>query len=280
MSPIINYKNKTVVVTGAATGVGAALIEKLRTAGAERIIAVDIKPCNGPADEFVLADLSDPAAIDDAVWRLPDQIDVLINNAGVAATQEIPVVMGVNVLAPRKLISVLQHRMQRGSAIVVTASAAGGGFSERLAQILELLAIENWGGALDWVHAHPELTQNSYGFSKECAQVLTLLYSTPLSKRGIRLNSVCPALIDTPLITDFKASMGEPILDWMTSQSGGRKAAPDEIADALAFLGSDAASYINGTNLVVDNGFSASIVTNQIDYSGMPALDQLTNDAR
>jgi NAD(P)-dependent dehydrogenase (short-subunit alcohol dehydrogenase family) len=104
-----------------------------------------------------------------------------------------------------------------------------------------------------------------------------LLQAAPLSKHGIRLNSVCPALIDTPLITDFKTSMGEPILEWMTSQSGGRKAAPGEIADALAFLGSDAASYINGTNLIVDNGFTASILTNQIDYSSMPALDGLTN---
>jgi NAD(P)-dependent dehydrogenase (short-subunit alcohol dehydrogenase family) len=277
MSPIINYKNKTVVVTGAATGVGAALIEKLRGADAERIIAVDIKPCDGPADDFILADLSDPSAIDDAVWRLPERIDVLISNAGVAATQSIPVVMGVNVLAPRKLISVLQHRMPSGGAVVITASTAGGGFMERLTPILELLAIEDWSRALDWVHAHPELTQNSYGFSKECAQVLALMFAAPLSKRGIRLNSVCPGLIDTPLMTDFKASMGEPILDWMTSQSGGRKAAPTEIADALAFLGSDAASYINGTNLLVDNGFSASILTNQADYSAMPALDGSTS---
>jgi NAD(P)-dependent dehydrogenase (short-subunit alcohol dehydrogenase family) len=277
MSPIINYENKTVVVTGAATGVGAALIEKLRGAGAERIVAVDVKPCNGPVDDVVLADLSDPSAIDDAIRRLPLRIDVLISNAGVAATQSLPVVMGVNVLAPRRLISGLQDRMEPGSAVVITASTAGGGFMERLGQIVELLAIEDWNRALDWVHAHPELTQNSYGFSKECAQVLTLLFAAPLSKRGIRLNSVCPALIDTPLMIDFKESMGEPILDWMTSESGGRKATPGEIADALAFLGSDAASYINGTNLLVDNGFSASILTNQADYSTMPALDGLTN---
>jgi NAD(P)-dependent dehydrogenase (short-subunit alcohol dehydrogenase family) len=81
------------------------------------------------------------------------------------------------------------------------------------------------------------------------------------------------------LIADFETSMGKPILDWMISQSGGRKATPREVADALAFLGSDAASYINGTNLLVDNGFSAAITTNQIDYSGMPAVDALTNSS-
>lgn len=277
MPPIINYQNKTVVVTGAATGVGAALVDRLRAAHAERIIALDIKPCNGPVHEFILADLSDPFAIDDAIRRLPENIHVLFNNAGVAATLPLPIVIGVNVLAPRRLIAGLHQRMPPGSAIINTASTAGGGFMERLAQILELLAIDDWCQSLDWVEAHPGLTQNPYGFSKECAQVLTLLKAAPLAKRGIRINSVCPGLIDTPLIAEFQTSMGAPILDWMTSQSGGRKAAPGEIADALAFLGSDAASYINGTNLLIDNGFSAAITTNQIDYSTMPAVDALTN---
>jgi len=279
MAPIIDYENKTVVVTGAATGVGAALVDRLRAAHAERIIALDIKPCSGPIDQFILADLSDPFAIDDAIRRLPESIDVLFNNAGVAATVPLPVVIGVNVLAPRRLIAGLHQRMPPGSAIVNTASTAGGGFMERMAQIVELLAIDDWSESLEWVGAHPEFTQNVYGFSKECAQVLTLLQSAPLAKRGIRINSVCPGLIDTPLIADFQTSMGAPILDWMTSQSGGRKGAPGEIADALAFLGSDAASYINGTNLLIDNGFSAAITTNQIDYSSMPAVDALTNSS-
>src|ERR1700744_560729 len=222
MPPIINYENKTVVVTGAATGVGAALVDRLRAANAEQIVALDIKPCNGPADEFISADLSDPVAIDDAIHRLPDSIDVLFNNAGVAATLPLRVVIGVNVLAPRRLIAGLHHRMPPGSAIVNTASTAGGGFMERMPQILELLAIDDWKQALDWVEAHPGLTQNAYGFSKECAQVLTLLQATPLAQHGIRINSVCPGLIDTPLIADCQTSMGTPILDWMTSPSGGR----------------------------------------------------------
>src|SRR5581483_3962431 len=276
MPPIINYENKTVVVTGAATGVGAALVDRLRAANAEHIIALDVKPCNGPVDQFITADLSDPAAIDDAIHRLPDSIDVLFNNAGVAATLPLRVVMGVNVLAPRRLIASLHQRMPPGTAIVNTASTAGGGFMERMAQILELLAIDDWRQALDWVEAHPGLTQNAYGFSKECAQVLTLLQATPLAEHGIRINSVCPGMIDTPLVADFEITMGTPIIDWMVSQSGGRKAAPTEVADALAFLGSDAASYINGTNLLIDNGFSAAVTTTQIDYSSMPAVDALT----
>ncbi|MFY1620958.1 SDR family oxidoreductase [Micromonospora sp. WMMD736] len=277
MSPIIDYQHKTVVITGAATGVGAALIKRLRSAGVARIVGLDIKPA--AVDDYIAVDLSDRDAVEKALGRLPDSIDVLFNNAGVAATLPLAVVMGVNVLAPRKLIAGLQDRMAPGSAVVNTASTAGGGFMERLAPILELLDIEDWMEALTWVEAHPELTNNPYGFSKECAQVLTLQLARPLGRRGIRINSVCPGLIDTPLITDFEKSQGASILDWMTSQSGGRKATPDEVADAIAFLGSPAASYINGTNLLVDNGFSAAIVTNQIDYSALPPVDALMNSS-
>jgi len=277
MTQIIDYSHKTVLVSGASTGVGAALVGRLRAAHAERIIALDIKPCGGDVDEFYLTDLSDPKAIDEAVKKLPEQIDVLLYNAGVAATLPTPTVMGVNVLAPRKLITTLSPRMPTGGAVVITASTAGGGYLQRIGNILELLAIDDWQESIDWVAAHPEFTNNPYGFSKECAQVLTLLQATPLAALGIRINSVCPGLIETPLIADFEESMGRAMLDWMVSQSGGRMATPREVADAIAFLGSDAASYVNGTNLSIDNGFSAAIITNQIDYSAMPAPDALLN---
>ena len=277
MPPIVNYQNKTVVVTGAATGVGAALVELLREAGAPRIIALDIKKCDGPADQTILVDLADPSAIDQALSGLPERIDVLFNNAGVAATMPIETVMAVNVLAPKKLIAGLQQRMPKGSAVVNTASTAGGGYPERLSEIQELLAIDDWNAALRWIGERPALTNNPYGFSKECAQVLTLQLSKPLGDRGIRINSACPGIIETPLLTDFKASMGEPIIDWMVSQSGGRRATPSEVASVLTFLGSDAARYVSGTNMLVDNGFTAAILTNQADYSTMPIVEPLLN---
>ncbi|HEY0229084.1 MAG TPA: SDR family oxidoreductase [Mycobacterium sp.] len=276
-SPIVNYHNKVAVVTGAATGVGAALVEQLRTAGAAHIVALDIKPCTGPVDQTIPVDLADPLAIDEAISRLPDTIDVLFNNAGVAATMPTEIVLAVNVLAPKRLITGLQHRMPPGSAVVNTASTAGGGYPERLADIQTLLGIDDWQAALAWVRQRPHLTNNPYGFSKECAQVLTLQWSTPLGRRGIRINSVCPGIIDTPLLTDFNATMGGPIIDWMVSQSGGRRAAPAEVASVLAFLGCDAARYVSGTNVLVDNGFTAALLTSQIDYTTMPSVDGLLN---
>jgi NAD(P)-dependent dehydrogenase (short-subunit alcohol dehydrogenase family) len=277
MSSLINYDNKVVVVTGAATGVGAALVEQLRAAGAGRIIALDIKRCSGPVDQTIPVDLSDPLAIDEALSRLPDSIDALFNNAGVAATLPTDIVIAVNVLAPKKLIAGLHQRMPEGSAVVNTASTAGCGYVERLSDIQELLAIDDWHAALRWVRERPRLTNNPYGFSKECAQVLTMQLAKPLGDRGIRINSACPGIIDTPLLSDFQTSMGEPIIDWMVSQCGGRRAAPSEVAGVLAFLGSDAARYVSGTNVLVDNGFTAAILTNQVDYSAMPTVDSLLN---
>lgn len=277
MPPVINYENKTVVVTGAATGVGAALVEQLCAAGSARIIALDVKDCTGPVDQTILVDLADPVAIDESLGGLPERIDVLFNNAGVAATLPTATVMAVNVFAPKRLIAGLLPRMPAGSAVVNTASTAGGGYVEHLAEIQELLAIDDWNAALKWIAEHPALTINSYGFSKECAQVLTLQLAKPLSDLGIRINSACPGIIETPLLSEFKASMGEPIIDWMVDQSGGRRAAPSEVASVLAFLGSDAARYVSGTNMIVDNGFTAAILTNQADYSTMPTVDSLLN---
>src|SRR5436309_1326876 len=127
MPSIVNYENKSVVVTGAATGVGAALVELLWDAGAARIIALDIKSCDGPVDQTILVDLADPLAIDQALSGLPERIDALFNNAGVAATMPTEIVMAVNVFAPRRIIAGLQQRMPKGSAVVNTASTAGGG---------------------------------------------------------------------------------------------------------------------------------------------------------
>lgn len=124
---------------------------------------------------------------------------------------------------------------------------------------------------------HPSLTNNPYGFSKECAQVLTLQLSKPLGDRGIRIDSACPSIIETPVLADFKTSMGEPIIDWMVCQSGGRHGAASEVASVLAFLGSDAARYVTRIHMLVDNGFTAAILTGQADYSTMPTVHSLLN---
>ena len=85
--------------------------------------------------------------------------------------------------------------------------------------------------------------------------------------KGVRTNSVCPAPIDTPLLNDFKATIGQNLLDFATDNGTGKAMTPREVAMPLAFLGSDAAIYINGHDLVADGGFTANMTTGQVDFS-------------
>jgi NAD(P)-dependent dehydrogenase (short-subunit alcohol dehydrogenase family) len=264
-----SYEGKHAVVTGAASGVGAELVELLRSLGADRITAIDRQACAGPVDAFVEADLSDPGSIDGAVDAVTSPVDALFNNAGVAATVAPDVVMAVNALAVRRLTFGLLPKIPVGGAIVVTASTGGGGYAAHLDGLLQLVAMGGWDEAQRWIAEHPEDSADVYAYSKEYAQVFTMWASKATIQHGVRLNSVCPGVIETPLLADFKATMSEPVLDWMVAQGNGQRATPAQIAGALAFLGSDAASYVNGTNLIADGGFSGAMATQQVDFAGL-----------
>ena len=68
---------------------------------------------------------------------------------------------------------------------------------------------------------------------------------------------------------DFRATITDKIIDWNISESNGRPVTPREVATVLAFLGSDAAAYVNGVNLLVDAGFTAAMTTGQVDFSAL-----------
>jgi NAD(P)-dependent dehydrogenase (short-subunit alcohol dehydrogenase family) len=270
-SPYI-YANRRVVVTGGATGVGAALIELLAELGVAHVTVVDVKAPTGPHDTFVEADLSDEVAVRDVLRGVDGPVHALFNNAGVADTQPERTVLSVNYLALRTLSEGLLDRIPDGGAIVNTASTAGGQWPERVGPINELLdiGIDDWGASLDWIEAHlPDLAQAPYFFSKELVQVYTMRSSRPTIRHGVRTNAVCPSPIDTPLLSDFRATMTDKVIDWNVTETNGRLVTPREVATVLAFLGSDAASYVNGVNLNVDAGFNAALATGQCDFAGL-----------
>ncbi|WP_018501354.1 SDR family oxidoreductase [Parafrankia discariae] len=90
-----------------------------------------------------------------------------------------------------------------------------------------------------------------------------------MSRAGLRINSVCPGPISTPLLADFKVTMTEPVLDWAVAQGNGRPATAAEIAGILAFLGLTASSYLNGVNITADAGLQAALLTDQADLSAL-----------
>lgn len=265
-----SYAGKRVVVTGAATGVGAALVEVLEELDVEHVTVLDVKPPTGPHDRYLEIDLSDEAAVDAAVRNITGPVDALFNNAGVADTSPPRTVIGVNYLALRRLSEGLLDRIPDGGAIVNTASTAGGQWATHLEQINTVLDLGSWNDVLDWTDAHlGELGVQPYFFSKELVQVWTLRSSRPTIRRGVRTNSVCPSPIDTPLLKDFRETMSDKIIDWNISETNGRAVSAREVATVLAFLGSDAAAYVNGVNLLVDAGFTAAMTTGQVDFAAL-----------
>lgn len=264
------YTDKRVVVTGAATGVGAALLDVLAELDVADVTVLDVKAPTGPHTTFLATDLGDEAAVRAAVEAISGPVHALFNNAGVADTQPPPTVFAVNFLALRTLSEGLLGRIPEGGAIVNTASTAGGQWPERVAKINEVIDIADWDEALAWYDdAMPTLAQAPYFFSKECVQVYTMRTSRPTIRRGVRTNSVCPSPIETPLLADFRATMTDKIIDWNISETNGRTVTPREVALVLAFLGSEAAAYVNGVNLVVDAGFTAAMTTGQVDFAAI-----------
>lgn len=265
----LSYQDKHVVITGAATGVGAAMLNVLQSLGAPRVTVLDVKSPTGPHDTYLQVDLGDEAAVDAAIAKIDGPIDVLFNNAAVNSTAGVRTTIAVNYLSLRRLSEQLLDKIPSGGAIINTASIAGGQWPSHLAQINELLDIDGWDAALDWVEAHTDLFNDAYPFSKEIVQVWTMRSSRATAKRGVRTNSVCPAPIDTPLLDDFRITMTDALIDWNIAQAAGTVMTPAEVAWPLAFMGSPAASYINGLNMVADGGFGAAMTTGQVDFSAI-----------
>jgi NAD(P)-dependent dehydrogenase (short-subunit alcohol dehydrogenase family) len=269
MTNPFSYENKRVVVTGGATGVGAGLLDVLAEQGAAHVTVLDLKEPTGPHTTFMQCDLSDEVAVTAAVAAIDGPVNVLFNNAGVADTMPPATVISVNYLALRTLSEGLLPKMPEGGAIVNTASTAGGQWPSRIDMINEVLDLGgNWESTLAWLDSH-DIGTAPYFFSKELVQVYTMRSSRPTQQRGVRTNSVCPSPIDTPLLKDFRETMTDKLIDWNIEQGNGRPVTPREVGLVLAFLGSDAAAYVNGVNLLVDAGFTAAMTTGQVDFAAI-----------
>ncbi len=272
MTHPFSYRDRRVVVTGGASGVGAALLDVLAEVDAGHVTVLDVRAPSGPHDAFVEVDLGNEDAVRAAAAGITGPVHALFNNAGVADTQPPATVLRVNYLALRELSEQLLDRMDDGAAIVNTASIAGNLWRKRAEPInalLDLGVTDGWGPALEWFGANAaDLKQGPYNFTKEVVEVWTMRSSRPTIRQGVRTNSVCPGPVDTPLLPDFRKTTSDAIVDWNIREMRGVPVTPREVATALAFLGSPAATYVNGVNLDVDGGFNAAMATGQLDMSG------------
>lgn len=251
------YAGRRVVVTGCASGIGAAVARALVGTGAE-VSGLDRREPDFDVGTYVPVDLGDPRSIDAAVAGLGDRVDALFSCAGLSPTLPGLDVLRVNFLGTRHLTRRIVERMGQGGAIVSTSSNGGLRWRDRLPELIELLEAESFEAGLAWIEPRIAGIANAYSFGKEALTVWTMRESARLIGRGIRINCTSPGAVETPMLADIARHVPAQAIDAVTAPIG-RRSPPEEQAWPLLFLNSDAASYINGVDLPVDGGFAATV---------------------
>ncbi len=255
------------IVTGAASGMGAATVAMLAELGAE-IHALDVRPIDGPVARAYDCDCGDPDAIDRTMSLIGEPVHALFNVAGVPQTHAPLRVLGVNFLGLRHVTETVLPLMPNGAAIAHVASLAGAGWQTHLAEIDQLLATSDFASGLAWGEAHLAEHGDPYFFSKECVIVYTMRRAREtLLDSGVRMNCISPGPVDSPMMVDFRQALGDKTIDWTAEQACGRLGRPDEMAGPLVFLNSDEASYVSGHNLIADAGFTPALTLGAVDFS-------------
>lgn len=255
---MFNLTGKRFIVTGAASGIGDATARRLLDEGAS-VTSLDLNNPTCAVDRHITVDLSNRHSIDEAVAQLDGTFDALLNIAGVPGTAPAPLVFAVNAMGMRHLTESILDKLNPGGSVVVVSSTAGFHWPARIDVIKDLLSTDSFDEGIEWFATNPQ-AGNTYNFSKEVATVYTLTMGVALQDMGLRINAVLPGPVETPILEDFRESMGHDTIDGLAALLG-RHAKPEEIASAIVYLASDQASWINGHALVVDGGVSGTVAT-------------------
>ncbi|MFJ2173005.1 glucose 1-dehydrogenase [Streptomyces sp. NPDC087851] len=254
MNPTYNFENKVALVTGAASGMGLATARAFAEAGAAVVLAdVDDGAVRAAAEELTsygrqaigvtcdVTDESQTAAMVERAVTTFGRLDMAFNNAGVqvppmdAADEPAENFDFVNAVNLRGIWASMKHELrhmrEQGSGVIVNCSSLGGllGAPQRAA----------------------------YHASKHGVIGLTKSAAVEYAPRGIRINAVCPGVIDTPMAADMIENQAEAMAEIMKEQSIGRLGRADEIAAAVLWLCSPGAGLVVGVALPVDGGFTA-----------------------
>lgn len=261
---------KSIVITGAASGIGAATAELAYCREAE-VTAIDIKLPAFAVDHFRRCDLADSKALDAVVAALPEEFDALVNVAGLPGPEPALTVMGVNFLALRHLCEALLARLRPGGAIVNVSSIAGRDWQRRADVVRPLLETPDFETGLAWCEAEKaRWARDPYTFSKQCVTAYTLGLVERALKRGVRCNVISPGGVDTPISPDFTRQMGEAQVAWINAQVG-RQAKPAEIAEVIVYAALGPCTWLSGADIPVDNGYTAGLAAGWIDFTQSPA---------
>jgi NAD(P)-dependent dehydrogenase (short-subunit alcohol dehydrogenase family) len=255
MNPTYDFTGQVALVTGASSGMGLATAHAFAKAGASVVLAdINDKALRTATDALTSAghqvlpvpcDVSDDNQVASLVDRCVTtfgRLDMAFNNAGImippsdAADEPAERFDRVNAINLRGVWSCMKHELRhmrdKGSGAIVNCSSLGG-----------LVGLPG---------------RAAYHASKHGVLGLTKSAALEYAPRGIRINAVCPGTIDTPMVTQMIANGELDLAEATRNQPIGRLGTADEIAAAVLWLCSPAASFVIGVALPVDGGYTAA----------------------
>jgi NAD(P)-dependent dehydrogenase (short-subunit alcohol dehydrogenase family) len=234
---MFDLSGKVAIVTGGASGIGAATARRLRRAGADVWIA-DVTPAYEEGCRFRRTDVSQPGDIRDLcdeVMAVHGHLDIYVNNAAIAGGH---LLADADEARSERFWRVNQLGVQMGIKEAAARMTAGG-------SIINFSSITAVRGFAQW---------GEYAATKGAIIALTQTAAVEFGPRRIRVNCICPGIIDTPMAMSEAPDMVRK--NAAVFSLLGRIGQPEELASVVHFLASDDASYITGQTLTVDGGWS------------------------
>lgn len=259
MKDYFGLQNKVCVVTGAASGMGAATVEMLIDLGA-KVYALDwAEVTNSGIEQYIKVNLGSKEDIDAAFEQIPEMIDCFYGCAGVSGQkQDYETTVKINFVSNKYITNeYLVNRMQKGSAICFISSEIGYNWKnkELFEEYKEMVEVS--GGWSETVEVLEKLQQKNtpgvlgYALSKRALNYFTSCMVGTLAQKGIRINAIAPGGTKSGLTDDFaKTCQGMDNLIMSTGPAG-RLAEAKEMAMPLVFLSSNMASYLSGANVFI-----------------------------
>ena len=237
-----SFAGARALVTGAGSGIGAAVARRLAAGGADVIVAdVALQPVEALAREIGGRPLELDVRVEDQVAGAMRDLDVLVNVAGIGSTTtapETPLDVWEDVFAvnARGTFLCCKHA-------IPGMQSRGRGAIVNIASVAALVGLRN---------------RAAYCASKGAVVALTRALAVDHVGDGVRVNAVCPGTVDSPWVRRLVEDAGESLDALRARQPMGRLGLPEEIAEAVAYLASDAAAFVTGTALVIDGGLTAA----------------------